>query len=228
MAQVRRLTLGGQIFELLRLRILSGEMVAGTRVIQDEVAAELGVSRIPARDALKRLESEGLLQSDEVGRYKVASFSSNDAVEVYAIRRRLEPLAGSLAANRATDVERAQIRGLLEEMELAGKKDDASAYVELNRHFHMAIYEASRAPRLVHMIRTLWSGVIVFTPISVTERIPHSNQEHRALLDRLLARDADGVAAALERHIANAEKEYFGTIKKQAPKPGVKRKGGKK
>src|SRR5258708_36079860 len=104
-------------------------------------------------------------------------------------------------------------------MELAGKKGDASAYVELNRNFHVALYEASRAPRLVHMIRTLWSGVIVFTPISVTDRIPHSNQEHRARLDRVLAPNADGVAAALERHIANAEKEYFGTIKKQAPKP---------
>jgi DNA-binding GntR family transcriptional regulator len=168
------------------------------------------------------------LQGDEVGRYTVASFSSGDAAEVYAIRRRLEPLAGSRAASRATYVELAQIGRLLEEMELAGKKRDASAYVELNRHFHMAIYEASRAPRLVRMIRTLWSGVIIFTPISVTERIPHSNQEHRALLDRLLARDAEGVAAALERHIANAEKEYFGAIKKQAPKPSVKRKGGTK
>jgi DNA-binding GntR family transcriptional regulator len=228
MTQVRRLTLGGQIFELLRSRILSGEMAAGTRVIQDEVAAELGVSRIPARDALKRLESEGLLRGDKVGRYTVASFSSDDAVEVYAIRQRLEPLAGSLAASRATDAECAQIRRLLEEMELAGKKGDASTYVDLNRNFHMAIYEASRAPRLVHMIRTLWSGVIIFTPISVTERILHSNQEHRALLDRLLARDAEGVATALERHIANAKEEYFGIIKKQVPKPGVKRKGGKK
>lgn len=95
MTQVRRLTFGGQLFELLRLRILSGEMAAGTRVILDEVAAELGVSRISARDALKRLESEGLLQSDEMGRYTVASFSSDDAVEVYAIRQRLEPLEGN-------------------------------------------------------------------------------------------------------------------------------------
>jgi DNA-binding GntR family transcriptional regulator len=228
MTQVRRLTLGGQLFEVLRLRILSGEMSAGSRVIQDEVAGEFGVSRIPTRDALKRLESEGLLRGDEIGRYTVASLSSDDAVEVYAIRRRLEPLAGSLAASRATDVELAQIGRLLEETERAGKKRDASAYVELNRHFHMAIYEASRAPRLVRMIRTLWSGVIIFTPISAPKRIPHSNQEHRALFDRLLARDAEGVAAALERHVANAEKEYFFTIRKQARKPSSKRKGGKK
>lgn len=129
------------------MRIVNGDMSAGSRVIQDEVARELGVSRIPTRDALKRLESEGLLQGDEVGRYTVASFSSDDAVEVYAIRRRLEPLAGSLAAIRATDMELAQIGGLLKEVELAAKKGDASVYVELNRRFHMAIYKASRGSR---------------------------------------------------------------------------------
>ena len=228
MPRLQRLTLGSQIFELLRLRIVNGDMSAGSRVIQDEVARELGVSRIPTRDALKRLESEGLLQGDEVGRYTVASFSSDDAVEVYAIRRRLEPLAGSLAAIRATDMELAQIGGLLKEVELAAKKGDASVYVELNRRFHMAIYEASRGGRLVRMIKTLWSGVIMFTPISVAGRIRHSNKEQRALLGRLLARDAEGVAVALERYIANAEDEFLFTIKKQARNADSKKKGGKK
>jgi DNA-binding GntR family transcriptional regulator len=175
--------------------------------VQGELAAEMGVSRLPVRDALKRLEAEGLIEGDELGRYTVIPFTLADAVEVYAIRRRLEPLAGAMAAERASAGELAAVSALLEQMGRIARQGRPKLYVEINTRFHMAIYEASGARRLLRMIRMLWSGIPPLTPIALGERMRNSHREHEAIVERLLARDAEGVAAALERHIANAEHE---------------------
>src|SRR4051812_26144679 len=71
---IRRETLGSQVYELLRDRILRGEIVGGTRLVQGPLSEELGTSRIPVRDALKRLEVDGLVTGDEIGRYTVVPF----------------------------------------------------------------------------------------------------------------------------------------------------------
>jgi len=204
---IRRETLGGQLFELLRHRILTGELSGGRRLVQGELAGELRVSRIPVRDALRRLEAEGLVEGDDVGRYSVIPFTRDDAAEVYAIRRRLEPLAAALAARKATNEELDEIRALFEAMDSVVREAGPKLDVDHSVRFHMAIYEASRARRLVRMIKTLWSGVPPLTPISLGDRMRNSHSEHRTLVERLLARDAEGAAAALERHIRNAEEE---------------------
>ena len=86
---LQRDTLGDQLYRLMRRRIINVEIAAGTHISQSELANEMGVSRIPVRDALRRLETEGLLVGDELGRFAVVGFGLEDAEEVYAIRRRL-------------------------------------------------------------------------------------------------------------------------------------------
>ena len=202
--RVRRETLGAQVYHLLRDRILRGEIAGGSRLIQGPLSEEIGTSRIPVRDALKRLESDGLVMCDETGRYSVVQFSTEDAEEVYAIRRQLEPFAVELAAKAMTPEAMGEIKSLFNELSKAARRRQLEKYIEINTSFHMAIYEASGMVRLVRIIRGLYSGVPSLTPIVLEGRIVRSQQEHAEIVDRLAARDGAGAARAMDRHIENA------------------------
>jgi DNA-binding GntR family transcriptional regulator len=202
--RVRRETLGAQVYHLLRDRILRGEIAGGSRLIQGPLSEEIGTSRIPVRDALKRLESDGLVKCDETGRYSVVQFSTEDAEEVYAIRRRLEPFAVELAARAMTSEAMGEIKSLFNELNKAARRRQLEKYIEINTSFHMAIYEASGMVRLVRIIRGLYSGVPSLTPIVLEGRIVRSQEEHAEIVDRLSARDGAGAARAMDRHIENA------------------------
>jgi DNA-binding GntR family transcriptional regulator len=202
--RVRRETLGAQVYHLLRDRILRGEIAGGSRLIQGPLSEEIGTSRIPVRDALKRLESDGLVRCDETGRYSVVQFSTEDAEEVYAIRRRLEPFAVELAARAMTSEAMGEIKSLFNELNKAARRRRLEKYIEINTSFHMAIYEASGMVRLVRIIRGLYSGVPSLTPIVLEGRIVRSQEEHAEIVDRLAARDGAGAARAMDRHIENA------------------------
>jgi DNA-binding GntR family transcriptional regulator len=202
--RVRRETLGAQVYHLLRDRILRGEIAGGSRLIQGPLSEEIGTSRIPVRDALKRLESDGLVKCDETGRYSVVQFSTQDAEEVYAIRRQLEPFAVELAARAMTSEAMEEIKSLFNELNKAARRRQLEKYIEINTSFHMAIYEASGMVRLVRIIRGLYSGVPSLTPIVLEGRIVRSQEEHAEIVDRLAARDGAGAARAMDRHIENA------------------------
>ena len=205
--QIRRETLGSQMYDLLRDRILSGEIPGGAHIAQSTLSEEMGISRIPIRDALQRLESDGLVTGDEIGRYTVVPFTAEDAEEIYAIRRKLEPFAVEMAARRLSDEVLATLKALHAELTQAARDRDLKRYTELNVQFHTAIYEASGMRRLVRIIRGLWRGVPQLTPIVLEGRITRSQREHDEILKRLVERDGPGAAAALERHIDNAGAE---------------------
>jgi DNA-binding GntR family transcriptional regulator len=220
--QIRRETLGAQVYDLLRDRILRGEIAGGARLVQGPLSEEMGISRIPVRDALKRLETDGLVVGDEIGRYTVVPFNASDADEIYAIRRRLEPLAIDMAAKAMTPEAFADIISLHAELGAAARRRQIDRYIDLNVKFHMAIYEASGMRRLVRIIRGLWLGVPPLTPIVLEGRIKRSQKEHEEIVRRLEARDSVGAAAALDRHIDNAGVELIETM---ATKQGAKRPG---
>ena len=201
---MRRETLGAQVYHLLRDRILRGEIAGGSRLIQGPLSEEIGTSRIPVRDALKRLESDGLVMCDETGRYSVVQFSTEDAEEVYAIRRQLEPFAVELAAKAMTPEAMREIKLLFNELSKAARRRQLEKYIGINTSFHMAIYEASGMVRLVRIIRGLYSGVPSLTPIVLEGRMVRSQEEHAEVVDRLAARDGAGAARAMDRHIENA------------------------
>jgi DNA-binding GntR family transcriptional regulator len=220
--RVRRETLGAQVYRLLRDRILRGEIAGGSRLIQGPLSEEIGTSRIPVRDALKRLESDGLVMCDETGRYSVVQFSTEDAEEVYAIRRQLEPFAVELAAKAMTPEAMGEIKSLFNELSKAARRRQLEKYIEINTSFHMAIYEASRMVRLVRIIRGLYNGVPSLTPIVLEGRIVRSQQEHAEVVDRLAARDGPGAARAMDRHIENALAELRKSkrVASESPQPG--------
>lgn len=223
--RVRRETLGAQVYHLLRDRILRGEIAGGSRLIQGPLSEEIGTSRIPVRDALKRLESDGLVMCDETGRYSVVHFSAEDAEEVYAIRRRLEPFAVELAAKAMSAEAMGEIKSLFKELDKAAKRRQLEKYIEMNTSFHMTIYEASGMVRLVRIIRGLYSGVPSLTPIVLEGRIARSQQEHAEIVDRLVARDGAGAARAMDRHIENALAELQSSNRIASESPQARKMG---
>lgn len=204
MSQVVRQTLEVQVFEILRREIATGEIAGGTKLVQDEIAARMGTSRIPVRDALRRLAAEGLVEPDERGSYSVVEFGIDDIEEIYAMRQRLEGLATNIAASCLKPADIAELRRLTAAMKEAIASREYGRYVDINNAFHSLIYNATGRMRLVRTITGLWCGVPPLTPLSVQGQIDVSLAEHGRILDHLERGDAEAAEAAMIEHIGNA------------------------
>lgn len=200
---LQRETLGSQIYRALRTAILEQTYAGGERLTQEELATSFGTSRIPVRDALRKLEADGLVVA-EGGGYRVVKFGPEDVMEVYAIRALLEPFAAGLATENLDDVRLEAIAAHTQQMAAAAKNRDFDEYAQENSDLHMTLYEGSNMPRLVKIIEGLWIGRPPLTPLQVPEQAERSVREHAELLRALTARDAKSVRTLLEAHIVNA------------------------
>ena len=216
-SMVRRETLEAQVYEALRKAIIEGRLSHAGRLVQDDLAAQFGTSRIPVRDALKRLENEGLVNLDERGSYVVSYFGSEDVEEIYGLRLLLEPYASGKALNNATASDFKELENIAQEMTAAAEQKDIEQYVQLNRAFHFTLYELSRQRRLVRMIQSLWSGLMPLTPMAVPGQLERSACEHEAimralkdnqqnLLESLMRDHIEHASIALQAHLAIVER----------------------
>jgi DNA-binding GntR family transcriptional regulator len=143
---------GDVIFESVREMIIRGEMLPGEPLRQRDLAARFNVSPTPVREALQRLESEGLVRSVLHQGSRVAELEDDEQEESYRILATLEPLATGLAMERMTDHDFEEVRRL--ERAFAERLDDESMATELNRQFHFRIYECARSPLLLSLVLT--------------------------------------------------------------------------
>lgn len=203
-SSIRKETLETQVYQALKRAILERQLVGGERLVQDEMANTFGTSRIPVRDALKKLEVDGLVTVDERGGYFVSVFGREDLEEIYAVRALLEPYAAVQATSRLSAEDLEELEELLQAMERAMQKQDLEQYTQLNQTFHFTLYEASRARRLVRFIKSLWSGLTPLTPITIPTQCQRSFQEHQALLKGLQERDVKTVEEVMRAHVQNA------------------------
>jgi len=197
-------TLETQVFQALRTLILEGRLAGGERLVQDELATKFGTSRIPVRDALKKLENVGLVRLDGRGSYIVNSFCIEDLQEIYDLRALLEPYAVARAITKLSADDLVELENLVEGMTQAAQTHDTERYTQLNQAFHTQLYEASNERRLFHIIKSLWSGFPVFTPIAVPGQLEHSIVEHQVLLAALKERNVSAAEEAMRTHIQNA------------------------
>lgn len=185
----------------LRRGITSGYLVGGTRLVQPRIAEALGVSTTPVREALRQLAAEGLVQMDVHGGAVVHELSRSELVEVYELRRLLEPIAVTRAAKEASEA------SLVEAVELVTAMqhlDGATVWAEINARFHSVIERASGSPRLVSLLsqlHALSSLYVTHSLLSTPERITRGNAEHREILEAVIDGDADAAAAAVLRHL---------------------------
>lgn len=190
----------------LRRMFADGRLLPGERIVQDALSAELGVSRVPLREALKILEGEGLVHYVAHRGHVVAPLSFGDLVEVYRIRRLLEPEAVALAVPLLTDVAVRRLEEAAAEVEEACARGDVPAMTVSNRQLHETLIEGCGSPRLVRMIRQLWDATEVYRAVYYRQEAhrAHVLEEHRALLEAARDRDTDRLLRVLELHRANA------------------------
>jgi DNA-binding GntR family transcriptional regulator len=196
------------ILERLRALILTGEYGPDERLVEEQLAERLGVSRTPVRQALTMLEAEGLVEVAPNRGATVCSFSVEDVWDIYDLRAVLEGHAARRAAGRITNSELARLGELTGEMEgLAGRFEDHEeeirTLVGLNQGFHGIIVEASRNRRLQRLInRTveiplMFKAFFWYTP---HERVI-SNHYHRQILEALEKGDADRAEIIMREHV---------------------------
>lgn len=185
---------------MLREMIISGELASDEPLRQRELAQRFGVSQTPVREALRRLQSEGLVVTDpHCG--AVVAWSRHGVVEDNArIRAVLEPLGARLAAKAVTEEQLAHLRDLNDRMVATNGSDK---YGELNRQFHFAIYEAAASPMLLSMMRLLWHAMPDGPKVARSHA--ESAAQHHELIDALADRDADRAARITMRHILSAK-----------------------
>ena len=194
--------LSDQLVDLVRERILSGRVPAEGAIRQDALAAELGISKIPLREALARLEQEGLLKSQANRGFFVRSLNTVEAQEVYALRLKLEPDVMALAAERAETADHdIAVRTLDTLYQVTDKHGDGVG--AFNRAFHMALLRPSAQPLSVNILERLHilSERYVRKHLEPLGRDDRANDEHRNMLDAWLARDGALIRELTVAHI---------------------------
>jgi DNA-binding GntR family transcriptional regulator len=196
-------------YDTIRDAILSGRHAPRQRLVTEDLARELGVSRMPVREALRRLEVSGLVTITPHKGAVVSQLSEAEVAEIFHIRAVLEGLATRLAATKLTPADHTRLSALLGEMERAVRAHDPGKVLVINRDFHTVIWKAARAPRLRELLENLYDACQRFRNLSVLlpGRLGQITLEHRRIARAL----AQGDAAVAERY-ANAH--YEGTARR--------------
>jgi DNA-binding GntR family transcriptional regulator len=186
---------------LLRELVITGELAAGEQLRQRDLAQRFGVSQTPVREAMRRLESEGLLICDTHRGFTVVPPDDGRVEENFQIRAALESLGASLAARKIDADGLARLRELNDKMRALADDDDP-AYAELNREFHFTVYEYAHSPLLLSLMRLLWASLHPGPRVSRTHA--ESARQHDEILQALTAGDAAAASARTHQHIMGA------------------------
>jgi DNA-binding GntR family transcriptional regulator len=192
------------ITEQLRDMILSGAIGLGVQLRQEALASHFGVSRIPVREALKRLQSEGLVQHRPNAGSVVARKSQEELQEILDIRIGLETRALQLAIPRMRPADLKAAREIVAKYDAS---DDPREWTELNLEFHMRLYRPCGRPRLLKMIEELVRGVDIHLRAQQSSTVGRKSPQtqHKAILAACVARDAGKATRLLHEHIEHTQ-----------------------
>ncbi|MBQ7314816.1 MAG: GntR family transcriptional regulator [Clostridia bacterium] len=205
MIEHKTVSLADQVFERLESDILTGKYTRGEILTELRLSEDMGVSRTPIREALRRLEQEHLVESASKG-IAVLGVSEDDLYDIYAIRIRLEGMAAARAAERANEETLADLREALDLQEYYVTRHDADRIKSQDSMFHEHLYRLSGSTTLFDTLYPLHKKVQKFRRASVQneDRAEQSLNEHKRIFACLLARDAAGAEAAMTEHVKNA------------------------
>jgi DNA-binding GntR family transcriptional regulator len=195
------------VFENLREAILEGKVKPGQRLMEVQLAEQLGVSRTPVREAIRKLELEGLVvMLPRKGAY-VANMSLKDIIAVLEIRASLEGLAASLASERISPEDIKKLEDIAKDFEQSTNNSDIETLLRKDVEFHECIFKATNNKKLHQLITSLWEQVYRFrvTYISDYDSSVNIIGEHKLILDAIKKGDAELAKKYATEHIENAE-----------------------
>jgi DNA-binding GntR family transcriptional regulator len=200
----RHLALRDQVLAELRHRIVNGDYPPGQRLTEDRLAADFGVSRNPVREALRIVQAEGLVTMTPRRGAFVSTPDVSTITDLFAVRSSLEKIAAQLAAERATNEDVSDLRGLLEAARDATERADFSRVAELNNELHLRVIAISGNPWLASISSSLYLHVNWVFRLGAAHRAPHSWAEHIRLVDAIAAGDPKEAEEAAAAHVSAA------------------------
>lgn len=214
------------IIEQLMDWIMDGTIGMGDKLNAEDLATRMGVSRMPVREALKTMEKSGIVHSIPYVGTRVAELEMTDIVQIYLMRKALEPLAAYYACKNITDEKITVMEELHNRLESITNepKPNAKKIFVLNREFHFEIYEASNMRYLVNMISTLWDNLAFYKLIYGRKYSTDKNsaikmlKEHKDYIDMLKKKDAQGfkdmIRDALQKRVLELKDQVTYEIEK--------------
>ena len=204
------------VTERIRGRILDGTLKPGERLVEDRLSAELGVSRVPVREALRGLSAEGLVTLLPRRGATVVEVTPESVAELVEVRALLEGLNARLAAQRHDPEIVAQLQETLARGNEAAKTGTAEEVARLNAEFHERLAEASRNSVLSEVMRGLRERTSIAFAINGRARAREDWEEHASVLAAVIAGDAELAALLANRHVRNAAAAFASLMKKSA------------
>jgi DNA-binding GntR family transcriptional regulator len=199
-------TSGQTATRILRDKILAGDLDPGTKLNQHHLAAELGMSRIPVRDALRSLASEGLVEVRAHTTAVVSQLSTRDLQELYELRIAIEPSLGRLAVPGLTERHLDEMEALLVNLEAT---KDTNHWLALNNRFHETMYAAADRRRSLDMVRTIRRQTDRYTAVYVVLNHPVVDAEHRMIHEAAKSGQAVRLEALLTAHISGSYEQML-------------------
>ena len=196
---------GRDAYERLVAAIREGTLKPGDRLVETDLAAQLGISRTPIREAIRQLESDGLVAHQPRIGATVRELDYSEITELYEMRAVLEGTAARFAARAASDIELAELEAINDEMRRATAPHQL---YDANRQFHDVILNAARNRFLVRSVEAIQKTLLILGPSTMeeTDRAAQAIDEHIALLTALRARDGDAAEARMRAHIEAAHR----------------------
>ena len=213
MIEHKTISLADQVFEHIETDILSGKYQKGENLTESKLSQELGVSRTPIREALRRLEQEHLIEEAPKGMV-VVGISDKDLADIFEIRAALEGKAAALAAKNHTEEQINIIREALEFQEFYLGKQDPDRIKSMDSRFHETIYKMSGSTIFYEVLMPLHKKILKYRKASVSDssRAEASVAEHRAIYEALTAGNAELAEKLTCEHLSNA---YSHIVKKE-------------
>jgi DNA-binding GntR family transcriptional regulator len=216
------LSISADGYEDLRQAIISGDLLPGERLLEEDLSVRLGLGRSAVRMALVRLEHDGLVERERHRGARVRRVSENEAVEILEARAALEGLAARHAAINADEAAIAGLHEVIADMRRLRKAGDLIGLSNINARLHAGVLEASGHDTAKRLTRTLSSQIVRFQyrTVLLPGRPDHSLDEHSAIVEAIAAGDPDAAEAAMQRHllrVADALREH------QAAEPAAAR-----
>jgi DNA-binding GntR family transcriptional regulator len=214
-AGLKRRTVTEAVADALRERILSGELGDGEQLRQDALATAYGVSRIPVREALRRLEAEGLVTFYPHRGAVVSQLSLDDILELFEIRAQLEPEILRRAVPRLARDDLRKARAILDHFASALERGEVAAWGGLNWEFHATLYRPAERPQTLAVIQGLHNNTDRYTRMQLllAGAIEQAHQEHGALLSHCGRSEAKEAGRLLKRHITAAGRSLVAFLK---------------
>lgn len=199
--------LSSNLFSRLQTDILTGKIRSGEKLTEQRICEQYSVSRTPVREALRQLETDGLVESIPNRGAYVIGLSAQDISDIYQLRKIYEVQAVHWAIERMTDKELDQLEETFEFMEFYTMKCDKEKMLNINTYFHQLIYSASHNRMLSHMLASyqIYIKHIRTTPAGDADYLRTVFDEHRAIFSAIKARDAEAGARAMEIHMDNSK-----------------------